>query len=64
LGHAKTAAAEDRLNDALNATKAALEEGIVPGGGDSWGNGDGTGDFFLPKMVISIGKKNDYPLVN
>merc|ERR1712039_424439 len=23
----------DRLNDALNATKAALEEGIVPGGG-------------------------------
>ena len=45
------------MNDALNATKAALEEGIVPGGGDfSWGNGDGTGDFFLPKMVISIGK--------
>ena len=26
-------AVEDRLNDALNATKAALEEGIVPGGG-------------------------------
>eukprot|EP00438_Fugacium_kawagutii_P025178 Skav201050 [mRNA] locus=scaffold215:53956:60637:- [translate_table: standard] len=25
---------KDRLNDALNATKAALEEGIVPGGGD------------------------------
>merc|ERR1712151_588695 len=24
---------KDRLNDALNATKAALEEGIVPGGG-------------------------------
>merc|ERR1712050_277698 len=23
---------KDRLNDALNATKAALEEGIVPGG--------------------------------
>eukprot|EP00971_Amphidinium_carterae_P056928 1125730-Amphidinium_carterae.1 len=24
---------KDRLNDSLNATKAALEEGIVPGGG-------------------------------
>merc|ERR1712228_908075 len=24
---------KDRLNDALNATRAALEEGIVPGGG-------------------------------
>merc|ERR1719149_238991 len=24
---------KDRLNDALNATKAAVEEGIVPGGG-------------------------------
>jgi len=26
---------KDRLNDALNATKAALEEGIVPGGGSA-----------------------------
>lgn len=24
---------KDRVNDALNATKAAVEEGIVPGGG-------------------------------
>jgi len=24
---------KDRLNDAMNATKAAIEEGIVPGGG-------------------------------
>lgn len=24
---------KDRINDALNATKAAVEEGIVPGGG-------------------------------
>ena len=24
---------KDRVNDALNATRAAVEEGIVPGGG-------------------------------
>ena len=24
---------KDRINDALNATRAAVEEGIVPGGG-------------------------------
>ena len=24
---------KDRVNDALNATRAAIEEGIVPGGG-------------------------------
>ncbi len=34
-GHTETAMKEtkDRVDDALNATKAALEEGIVPGGG-------------------------------
>ena len=26
---------KDRVDDALNATKAALEEGIVPGGGSA-----------------------------
>lgn len=26
---------KDRINDALNATRAAVEEGIVPGGGTS-----------------------------
>ena len=29
----RTPSSQDRLNDALNATKAALEGGIVPGGG-------------------------------
>merc|ERR1719359_2536720 len=34
-GHSEVEVAEvkDRLNDALNATRAAVEEGIVPGGG-------------------------------
>lgn len=26
---------KDRINDALHATRAAIEEGIVPGGGTS-----------------------------
>lgn len=26
---------KDRINDALNATRAAIEEGIVPGGGSA-----------------------------
>ena len=31
--------AQDRLNDALDATKAALEGGIVPGGGTGVSSG-------------------------
>ena len=26
---------KDRVNDALNATRAAIEEGIIPGGGSA-----------------------------
>ncbi len=52
-----------RLEDAINATKAAVEEGIVPGGGttlahlgpqlDSWANETLTGEALTGALIVS-----------
>ncbi|MEQ8969166.1 MAG: chaperonin GroEL [Coleofasciculus sp. C1-SOL-03] len=52
-----------RLEDAINATKAAVEEGIVPGGGttlahltptlESWANENLTGEALIGAMIVS-----------
>lgn len=52
-----------RLEDAINATKAAVEEGIVPGGGttlahlapqlESWANGNLKGEELIGAMIVS-----------
>mgnify|MGYP006432646491 FL=1 len=51
-----------RLEDAINATKAAVEEGIVPGGGttlahlapelEKWANENLTGEAFTGAMIV------------
>ena len=52
-----------RLEDAINATKAAVEEGIVPGGGttlahltpdlESWATGNLTGEELTGALIVS-----------
>lgn len=52
-----------RLEDAINATKAAVEEGIVPGGGttlahlapqlEEWANSNLTGEELIGAMIVS-----------
>jgi chaperonin GroEL len=52
-----------RLEDAINATKAAVEEGIVPGGGttlahlapqlDDWANSNVKGEELIGAMIVS-----------
>jgi chaperonin GroEL len=52
-----------RLEDAINATKAAVEEGIVPGGGttlahlapalETWANSNLTGEELTGAMIVS-----------
>jgi chaperonin GroEL len=52
-----------RLEDAINATKAAVEEGIVPGGGttlahlapglETWAQGNLTGEELIGAMIVS-----------
>ncbi|MBE9224480.1 chaperonin GroEL [Phormidium sp. LEGE 05292] len=52
-----------RLEDAINATKAAVEEGIVPGGGttlahlapqvDKWANGNLTGEELTGALIVA-----------
>ncbi|NEO32069.1 MAG: chaperonin GroEL [Symploca sp. SIO3C6] len=52
-----------RLEDAINATKAAVEEGIVPGGGttlahlapdlETWANGKLTGEELIGAMIVA-----------
>lgn len=52
-----------RLEDAINATKAAVEEGIVPGGGttlahlapelETWANGNLTGEELTGALIVS-----------
>ncbi|MFN6564841.1 MAG: chaperonin GroEL [Nostoc sp. ChiSLP01] len=52
-----------RLEDAINATKAAVEEGIVPGGGttlahlapdlESWANGNLTGEELIGALIVA-----------
>lgn len=52
-----------RLEDAINATKAAVEEGIVPGGGttlahltptlESWANENLSGEGLIGAMIVS-----------
>lgn len=52
-----------RLEDAINATKAAVEEGIVPGGGttlahltptlESWANENLTGEGLIGAMIVA-----------
>ena len=52
-----------RLEDAINATKAAVEEGIVPGGGttlahlspelESWADGNLTGEELIGAMIVA-----------
>jgi chaperonin GroEL len=52
-----------RLEDAINATKAAVEEGIVPGGGttlahlapglETWAQGSLTGEELIGAMIVS-----------
>ena len=52
-----------RLEDAINATKAAVEEGIVPGGGttlahlapalEEWANGNLTGEELIGANIVS-----------
>ena len=52
-----------RLEDAINATKAAVEEGIVPGGGttlahltpelEAWANGNLTGEELTGALIVS-----------
>lgn len=52
-----------RLEDAINATKAAIEEGIVPGGGatlthlsvdlDSWSNSNLIGEELVGALIVS-----------
>ncbi|NEP01648.1 MAG: chaperonin GroEL [Symploca sp. SIO2E9] len=52
-----------RLEDAINATKAAVEEGIVPGGGttlahlapdlETWANDKLTGEELIGAMIVS-----------
>jgi chaperonin GroEL len=52
-----------RLEDAINATKAAVEEGIVPGGGttlahlapqvDSWANSNLTGEELTGALIVA-----------
>jgi chaperonin GroEL len=52
-----------RLEDAINATKAAVEEGIVPGGGttlahlapqlEEWANGNLKGEELIGAMIVS-----------
>ncbi|MBW4614270.1 MAG: chaperonin GroEL [Desmonostoc vinosum HA7617-LM4] len=52
-----------RLEDAINATKAAVEEGIVPGGGttlahltpqlEDWANGNLTGEELIGALIVS-----------
>jgi chaperonin GroEL len=46
---------KDRLNDALNATKAALEEGIVPGGGTALLNAVRKLDLKLDSLDQQVG---------
>jgi chaperonin GroEL len=46
---------KDRLNDALNATKAALEEGIVPGGGTALLNAARKLDLKLDSLDQQVG---------
>merc|ERR1712200_251054 len=48
---------KDRLNDALNATRAAVEEGIVPGGGVSLLYASrALDDFDLPNFEQKVGR--------
>ncbi len=52
-----------RLEDAINATKAAVEEGIVPGGGttyahlapelEAWANGNLTGEELTGALIVA-----------
>ncbi|AFY48762.1 chaperonin GroL [Nostoc sp. PCC 7524] len=52
-----------RLEDAINATKAAVEEGIVPGGGttlahlapelETWANGNLTGEELTGALIVA-----------
>ncbi|MBC1238940.1 molecular chaperone GroEL [Nostoc linckia z18] len=52
-----------RLEDAINATKAAVEEGIVPGGGttlahlapdlETWANGNLTGEELIGALIVA-----------
>ncbi|MCT7956011.1 chaperonin GroEL [Laspinema palackyanum] len=52
-----------RLEDAINATKAAVEEGIVPGGGttlahltpalEEWANGNLTGEALTGALIVA-----------
>jgi len=52
-----------RLEDAINATKAAVEEGIVPGGGttlahlapqlEEWANGNLNGEELIGAMIVA-----------
>lgn len=52
-----------RLEDAINATKAAVEEGIVPGGGttlahlspqlEEWANGNLTGEHLTGALIVA-----------
>ena len=52
-----------RLEDAINATKAAVEEGIVPGGGttlahlapqlDTWATGNLTGEELIGAQIVT-----------
>nr|ARW60296.1 60-kDa chaperonin [Laurencieae sp.] len=59
-----------RLEDAINATKAAIEEGIVPGGGSTyihlskklelWANNNLTGEELIGALIVQ--KSLSYPM--
>ena len=57
---------KDRVDDALNATKAAIEEGILPGGGvalvraTQWVESNGNNDFEFGVEIVKTACKKPF----
>ena len=54
---------KDRVDDALHATKAALEEGILPGGGIALLNGANMLKESLPNLILNEDELKGYNIV-
>jgi chaperonin GroEL len=54
---------KDRVDDALHATKAALEEGILPGGGIAYINAAKILEDSIPNLLLTKDEINGYKII-
>jgi len=54
---------KDRVDDALHATKAALEEGILPGGGIAYINAAKILEESIPNLLLTKDEINGYKII-